>query len=72
MDPQAVAAVEDDARGPQVNVAGIRLPGRDQILRLQGVAEAGADADIAIFDTQFRIVKTFVGGRLVFESETGR
>jgi N-acetylglucosamine-6-phosphate deacetylase len=34
----------------------------------KGVLEPGADADIAIMDRNFRVVKTFVGGKLVWTS----
>jgi N-acetylglucosamine-6-phosphate deacetylase len=34
----------------------------------KGVLERGADADIAIMDRNFRVVKTFVGGKLVWTS----
>jgi len=37
-------------------------------LENKGVIEAGADADIAIMDRNFRVVKTFVGGKLVWTS----
>jgi N-acetylglucosamine-6-phosphate deacetylase len=33
----------------------------------RGVLEAGAAADLAILDSQFRVMKTFVAGRLIFE-----
>jgi len=40
-----------------------------RVLKLQGkgVLEPGADADVVIMDEQFRIIKTLVGGRVVFE-----
>jgi N-acetylglucosamine-6-phosphate deacetylase len=34
----------------------------------KGVIAPGADADIAILDKSFRVVKTFVGGKLVWTS----
>jgi N-acetylglucosamine-6-phosphate deacetylase len=34
----------------------------------KGVLQPGADADIAIMDRNFRVVKTFVGGKLVWTS----
>jgi len=40
-------------------------------LEKKGLLEPGADADVVIFDPQFRIMKTFVGGKLVFDRETG-
>ena len=33
----------------------------------KGVLEVGADADMTILDASLRVMKTFVGGRLVFE-----
>ncbi|PYS48726.1 MAG: N-acetylglucosamine-6-phosphate deacetylase [Acidobacteria bacterium] len=36
-------------------------------LETKGVLEPGADADVAIFDEQFRVMKTFVAGKLVFD-----
>jgi len=41
-------------------------PARALKLENKGVIEAGADADVLIMDDQFRIMKTFVGGRMVF------
>jgi N-acetylglucosamine-6-phosphate deacetylase len=41
-------------------------PARALGLRKKGVLETGADADITILDETFRIMKTFVAGRLVF------
>jgi N-acetylglucosamine-6-phosphate deacetylase len=37
-------------------------------LESKGVIAPGADADIAIMDKSFRVVKTFVGGKLVWTS----
>ncbi len=42
-------------------------PAKALRLEKKGVLEPGADADIAIMDQQFRIMKTFVAGKLVFE-----
>jgi len=36
-------------------------------LRGKGVLEVGADADITVLDASLRVMKTFVGGKLVFE-----
>jgi N-acetylglucosamine-6-phosphate deacetylase len=38
-------------------------------LKLEGKGrlEPGADADVAIMDEEFRIIKTLVAGRVVFE-----
>jgi N-acetylgalactosamine-6-phosphate deacetylase len=33
----------------------------------KGVLEAGADADVVLMDQTFRVMKTFVKGRLVFD-----
>ena len=41
-------------------------PARALKLDRKGVLEAGADADIAILDRDLRVVKAFVGGRLVW------
>ena len=43
-------------------------PARALKLERKGVLEAGADADIAVLDRDFRVVKAFVGGRLVWTS----
>ena len=42
-------------------------PAKALRLEKKGVLEPGADADITIMDQQFRVMKTFVGGKLVFE-----
>lgn len=42
-------------------------PARALKLERKGALEPGADADIAILDTRFRVMKTFVGGRMVFD-----
>jgi N-acetylglucosamine-6-phosphate deacetylase len=42
-------------------------PARALKLETKGVLEPGADADLVMMDTSFRIMKTFVAGRLVFE-----
>lgn len=46
-------------------------PARALKLERKGVLEPGAEADIAILDTQFRVVKTFVSGKVVFERKMG-
>jgi N-acetylglucosamine-6-phosphate deacetylase len=38
-------------------------------LHAKGVIATGADADLAVFDEDFHIMKTFVAGKLVFERE---
>ena len=42
-------------------------PARALKLEKKGVLEPGADADVVVMDPQFRVIKTFVAGRLVFE-----
>ena len=42
-------------------------PAKALKLDRKGVLEPGADADIAIIDKSFRVMKTFVGGKLVFD-----
>jgi len=42
-------------------------PARALNLERKGVLEPGADADVVIMDEQFRVMKTFVAGRVVFE-----
>jgi N-acetylglucosamine-6-phosphate deacetylase len=42
-------------------------PARALKLESRGVLEAGAAADLAILDSQFRVMKTFIAGRLIFE-----
>jgi N-acetylglucosamine-6-phosphate deacetylase len=42
-------------------------PARALKLEKKGGLEPGSDADIVVMDKSFRIVKTFVAGRLVFE-----
>lgn len=42
-------------------------PARALKLDKKGVLEPGADADIAIIDRSFRVMKTFVAGKLVFD-----
>lgn len=44
-------------------------PARALSLEKKGVLEPGADADIAILDPQFRVMKTLVGGKLVFDRQ---
>jgi N-acetylglucosamine-6-phosphate deacetylase len=41
-------------------------PARALKLENKGHLEPGADADIAVLDRNFRVVKTFVGGKLVW------
>jgi N-acetylglucosamine-6-phosphate deacetylase len=49
-------------------LAGLTLnPARALKLQGKGVLEPGADADVVIMDDQSRIIKTLVGGRVVFE-----
>ena len=49
-------------------LAGLTLnPARALKLHGKGVLEPGADADVVIMDEQFRIIKTLVAGRVVFE-----
>jgi N-acetylglucosamine-6-phosphate deacetylase len=49
-------------------LAGVTLnPARALKLQRKGVLEPGADADVVIMDDQSRIIKTLVGGRVVFE-----
>ena len=42
-------------------------PARALKLERKGVLEPGADADVVIMDTTFRIMKTFAKGKLVFD-----
>jgi N-acetylglucosamine-6-phosphate deacetylase len=42
-------------------------PARALKLEKKGVLEPGADADVVIMDEKFRVFKTMVGGRIVFE-----
>jgi N-acetylglucosamine-6-phosphate deacetylase len=42
-------------------------PARALKLEKKGVLEPGADADVVIMDEQFRVMKTLVAGRVVFE-----
>jgi len=42
-------------------------PARALNLERKGVLEPGADADVVMMDEQFRVIKTLVGGRVVFE-----
>jgi N-acetylglucosamine-6-phosphate deacetylase len=44
-------------------------PARALGLHAKGVIESGADADLAVFDEDFHVMKTFVAGKLVFERE---
>jgi len=54
--------VEDALLGVTAN------PAKALGLEKKGVIAAGADADIAIMDKSFRVVRTFVGGKLVWTS----
>ena len=54
-------ALEDALLGLTLN------PARALKLDKKGVLEPGADADIAIIDRSFRVMKTFVAGKLVFD-----
>jgi N-acetylglucosamine-6-phosphate deacetylase len=42
-------------------------PARALGLEKKGVLESGADADVVVLDSNFHVMKTIVGGRLVFE-----
>ena len=42
-------------------------PARALNLGKKGVLEPGADADVVLMDPTFRVIKTFVKGRLVFD-----
>jgi N-acetylglucosamine-6-phosphate deacetylase len=42
-------------------------PARALKLEKKGVLEPGADADIVILDDNFRVMKTLVAGRVVFD-----
>jgi N-acetylglucosamine-6-phosphate deacetylase len=42
-------------------------PARALKLQRKGILEPGADADVVIMDEQFRVIKTLVAGRVVFE-----
>jgi N-acetylglucosamine-6-phosphate deacetylase len=49
-------------------LAGVTVnPARALKLEKKGVLEPDADADVVIMDEQFRIIKTLVAGRVVFE-----
>jgi len=54
-------SVEDAVLGLTLN------PARALKLQRKGSLEPGADADVVIMDKTFRIVKTYVAGRLVYE-----
>jgi N-acetylglucosamine-6-phosphate deacetylase len=54
-------SVEDAVYGLTLN------PARALKLEKKGVLEPGADADIVVLDDNFRVMKTFVSGRLVFD-----
>ena len=54
-------SVEDAVLGLTLN------PARALKLQRKGTLEPGADADVVIMDKTFRIVKTYVAGRLVYE-----
>ena len=59
-------SIEDAILGLTLN------PSKALKLERKGVLEPGADADIAILDGQFRVMKTFVAGKLVFDRKTGQ
>ena len=44
-----------------------RNPARALKLQKKGVLEPGADADIALIDENFRVIKTIVAGKVVFD-----
>jgi N-acetylglucosamine-6-phosphate deacetylase len=46
-------------------------PARALGLDKKGVLEPGADADIVVLDPDFRVMQTFVAGKLVFERKGG-
>lgn len=46
-------------------------PARALKLERRGVLEPGADADVVVLDQSFRVMKTFVAGRLAFERKGG-
>jgi len=54
-------SVEDAVLGLTLN------PARALKLERKGMLEPGADADVVIMDTTFRIMKTFVKGKLVYD-----
>jgi N-acetylglucosamine-6-phosphate deacetylase len=54
-------SVEDALPGLTLN------PARALKLERKGMIESGADADIVIMDKSFRIMKTFVKGKLVYD-----
>jgi N-acetylglucosamine-6-phosphate deacetylase len=47
-------------------------PARALHFEKKGVLEPGADADVAVLDEQFRVMKTFVAGHLVFDRGNAR
>lgn len=53
--------LEDALQGLTIN------PARVLKLEKKGVLEPGADADVVIMDEKLRVIKTMVGGRVVFE-----
>jgi N-acetylglucosamine-6-phosphate deacetylase len=46
-----------------------RNPATALNLERKGVLEPGADADVVILDDNFRVIKTFVAGRIVFQRD---
>jgi N-acetylglucosamine-6-phosphate deacetylase len=46
-----------------------RNPATALNLERKGVLEPGADADVVILDNNFRVIKTFVAGRIVFQRD---
>jgi N-acetylglucosamine-6-phosphate deacetylase len=69
----------DRALATLVEVVGVDLPtaaavcattpARELGLQGHGVIAAGAVADLAVLDRQFRVVRTYVGGRLVYDAQ---
>jgi N-acetylglucosamine-6-phosphate deacetylase len=69
----------DRALATLVEVVGVDLPtaaavcattpARELGLHGHGVIAAGAVADLAVLDRQFRVVRTYVGGRLVYDAQ---
>jgi N-acetylglucosamine-6-phosphate deacetylase len=55
--------LEDALHGLTVN------PARALKLEKKGILEPGADADVVIMNEEFRVMKTIVRGRIVFDRE---
>lgn len=71
---EAVRNLAENARLPRweaVNAASLN-PARRLGLTSKGSLEPGKDADIAICDENFHILRTIVGGRTVYEAGEGR